>query len=162
MSHSVLTKSNRAPCNSSLRATADILLISSSFLPHLLSSLLTLFGSGLVRAEAAVNTKKDPRDHCEGASDLPGLKSAHCVPWAHFSRSLIPAVTVLDLLEKAGPHLLQVQLPSMEPAPLTAQGRSPIAKSRGAGWGLLPSCFSLATTWCHRQVLQQPEGMLLL
>lgn len=77
----ILTKSNRASCNGSLRATADILLISmglgtgpwsfnptlqcafpSSSLPYLLSpllsSLLTVFGSGLVRAEAAGNTKR--------------------------------------------------------------------------------------------------------
>lgn len=61
MSHSILTKSNRASCTSSLRASADILLIptglgtgpwsfnstlqcafSSSFLPYLLSPLVTL------------------------------------------------------------------------------------------------------------------------
>lgn len=92
MSHSILTKSNRASCNSSLRATTDILLISvglgtgpwlfnstlqcpfpSSFLPYLLSPLIIVFGSDIVRAEGAVNTKKDPRDHPEGASDLAGL-----------------------------------------------------------------------------------------
>lgn len=104
---------------------------SSSFLPYLLSPLVTVFGSGPVRAEAAVNIKKDPRHHHESASDLPGL-----IPKAHtvFPRltSCIPSPLQLYCwicCKGAGPHLLQVQLPSLVPAPLTP-GWSPPAKSR--------------------------------
>lgn len=156
MSHSILTKSNRASCNSSLRATADILLISmglgtgpwlfnstlqcafsSPFLPYLLSPLIIVSGSDLVRAGAAVNTKKDPRDHPEGALDLPGL-----IPKVHtvFPR-LTPRMPSSPHLHcwicwrGAGPHLLLVQLPSLASAALTTPGRWPAATSRGSCWG---------------------------
>lgn len=186
MSHSILTKSNRASCNGSLRATADILLtsmglgtgpwqfnptlpwsVSSSFLPYLLSPLLTVFGSGLVRAEAAVNTKKDARDQHEGASHLPYL-----VPKGH---------TVLPRLTSCIPSSLQLHCwicckgqiccraspaagAASQPGACSTHNtrNATTAKSRGAPWVLLPSCCSPTATWCHRQVFQQTERMLLL
>lgn len=128
MSHSILTKSNRASCNSSLRATADILLISvglgtgpwlfnstlqcpfpSSFLPYLLSPLIIVFGSDIVRAEAAVNTKKDPRDHPEGASDLAGLTPK---VYAVFPR-LTPRTYIAGSAEKGqGPTFCRCSFPA--------------------------------------------------
>ena len=44
-----------------------------AFLPYLLSSLIIVFGFDLVGTEAAINAKKEPRDHPEGAADLPRL-----------------------------------------------------------------------------------------
>lgn len=42
-----------------------------AFLPSLLSSLIIAFGFDLVGTEAAINAKTEPRDHPEGAADLP-------------------------------------------------------------------------------------------
>lgn len=166
MSHSILTKSNRASCNSSLRATADILLISvglgtglwllnstlqcafsSSFLPYLLSPLIIVFGSDIVRAEGAVNTKKDPRDHPEGASDLAGLTPKVYAVFPRLTPHMpsSPHLHCWICWKGAGPHLLRVQLPSLVSAPLTTPGRWPAAKSRGSCWGLHSSCCSPTT-----------------